>query len=57
MIDYLLLDTSNKDDQLKLIRELFHVLNNIQWLLFILVILVGVFLGIYIFNCIFGGKG
>lgn len=56
MIDFTLLDLSNKDDQLKVVRDMFNVLNNIQWLLFILVILLGLLLGIYIFNCVFGGK-
>lgn len=56
MIDFTLLDLSNKEDQLKVVRDLFNLLNNIQWLLFILVILLGVLLGIYIFNNIFGGK-
>lgn len=56
MIDFTLLDLSNKEDQLKVVRDMFNILNNIQWLLFILVILLGLLLGIYIFNCVFGGK-
>lgn len=56
MIDFQSLDLSNALDKLKIVRELMHFLNNIQWLLFILVILFGVYLGFYIFNQIFGGK-
>jgi len=55
MIDFNLLDLSNKADVLKCIREFAHFLSNIQWLLFILVIILGVFLGVYLFQILFGG--
>lgn len=56
MIDYSIIDLTNQDHLKILIREFFNMLNNVQWLLFILVILLGVLFGVFIIKFLFGGK-
>lgn len=56
MIDYTIIDLTNQDHLKILIREFFNMLNNVQWLLLILVILLGVLFGVFIIKFIFGGK-
>lgn len=55
MIDYNILDLSKKDDLLKIVRDAFHYIDNLQWLLFGILILLGILVGISLARMLMGG--